>query len=219
MRERERERERKREREREKERERERERDSRCGNVKGRKALWAPAKLSQQSDTADPFQEEIMKVVKPFPAERILERTVEQLVDMPVPQIQEQIMEVANTIPRERISERIVEHTRDVPVPQIREQIVEVVKNIHQERISERIAEQTADVTTSRRFRPHMNECNNELSNIPLERISERISEQIVDASVPHGTNSAPLSAVCSETAEKSQEKEVARQRLLRRSC
>ena len=30
----------------------------------------------------------------------------------------------------------------------------------------------------------------------PLQRISERIYEQIVDAPVPHGTVSAPLSAV-----------------------
>ena len=34
------------------------------------------------------------------------------------------------------------------------------------------------------------------VKNVSLERTSERISEQIVDASVPHGTVSAPLSAV-----------------------
>ena len=34
------------------------------------------------------------------------------------------------------------------------------------------------------------------VKTVPLERISERISERIVDAPVPHGTVSAPLSAV-----------------------
>ena len=32
-----------------------------------------------------PFQEEIVKVIKSFPAERISERTIEQIVGMPVP--------------------------------------------------------------------------------------------------------------------------------------
>ena len=37
------------------------------------------------------FQEEIIEVVKPFPVERISERTVEQIVDTPGPQIQEKL--------------------------------------------------------------------------------------------------------------------------------
>ena len=49
-----------------------------------------------------PFQKETDEVMLPVTAERLSERTVEQIVDMPVPQIQEQIVEVAQTIPQER---------------------------------------------------------------------------------------------------------------------
>ena len=66
-----------------------------------------------------PFDKETDEVILPVTADRTSACTVEQFVDMPVPQIQEQIVEVAHTIPQERISERvperIVEHIRDVP--------------------------------------------------------------------------------------------------------
>ena len=87
-----------------------------------------------------PFHKETDEVIRPVTAERSSECTVEQLVDMPVPQIQEQNLEVAEITPRRRIPERTVGQIDDVPVPQIHEQIVGVVKNILQERISERIA-------------------------------------------------------------------------------
>ena len=92
------------------------------------------------------FQEEIIEVVKPIPTERISERTFEQLVDMPDPQIQEQIVEAAERIPQERISEHTVEQIAGVSVPQIHEQIMEVANTIPQERISERIVEHARDV-------------------------------------------------------------------------
>ena len=50
-----------------------------------------------------PFDKETDEVILPVTAERTSVCTVEQFVDMPVPQIQEQIVEVANTIPQERI--------------------------------------------------------------------------------------------------------------------
>ena len=80
-------------------------------------------------------QEEIVKVIKLFPAlfteGRISERTVEQIVDVPVPQVLEQIVEVAKVIPQERISKRIVVQTDDdVAVPQILKEVVEVVKAV-----------------------------------------------------------------------------------------
>ena len=80
--------------------------------------------------------------------------------------------------PQERISERIAEQTVVVPTPQFLEEIVEAGSAPH-ERVQQRSVEHVATVKTA-----------------PRERISERISEQIVDAPVPHGTVSAPLSAV-----------------------
>ena len=41
-----------------------------------------------------PFQEETVEVIKHFPAERISERTIEQVVDAPVPQVLEENVEV-----------------------------------------------------------------------------------------------------------------------------
>ena len=69
-------------------------------------------------------------MIQLIPQERISERIVEHIVDVPVPQMQEQIVEVIKVIPQELVSERIVEQIVDVPVPQIVEEIVEVVQII-----------------------------------------------------------------------------------------
>ena len=44
-----------------------------------------------------------------MPQERPQNRTVEQVVDVPVPQIQVEIVEVIQLVPPERISDRMVE--------------------------------------------------------------------------------------------------------------
>ena len=104
-------------------------------------------------------------MIRPFPAlftaERISERTVEQLVDMPVLQILEEVVEVVkagsavNLVPPERISERIFEQIVDAPVPHAVDELVP------------QFQEETAEVT--------------QLS--PPKRMSERT--QIVDVPVP----------------------------------
>ena len=86
-----------------------------------------------------PFHKETDEVILPVTAERTSVRTVEQFVDMSVPQIQEQIVEVANTFLQERISERVIEQAHDVPVPQIHEQLVEFAEITPQRRTPERI--------------------------------------------------------------------------------
>ena len=53
-------------------------------------------------------------MIQLIPQERISERIVEHIVDVPVPQMQEQIVEVIKVIPQERVSERIVEQIVDV---------------------------------------------------------------------------------------------------------
>ena len=50
-----------------------------------------------------PDQEEIVEVIQLIPQEGISERNLEQIVEVPVPQIEEQIVEVVKIIPQERV--------------------------------------------------------------------------------------------------------------------
>ena len=87
-----------------------------------------------------PQIQEQVGVIKVIPQEQMSKRIVEQIVDVPMPQILEQIVhvpvpqimeetvEAAKSIPQERIQQRALEETVNVPVPQIQEQIVAVVK-------------------------------------------------------------------------------------------
>ena len=131
------------------------------------------------------LQEEIIEVIKPFPAEHISERTVEQIVDIPVPQIQKQTVEVAKTTPQERFSERTVVQTEDVPVSQTLNEIVEVVKAV-------KTAHQAVHEPSFPSFQEEIDEMIKLFPEervpkriiqgfTPQERISERIHEQIAD--------------------------------------
>ena len=68
-----------------------------------------------------------------MPQERLQNRIVEQVVDVPVPQIQEEIVEVIQLVPPERISDRTSRANR------------EVVRSIPMEHIPERVVEQIVD--------------------------------------------------------------------------
>ena len=70
--------------------------------------------------------EQIAEVMKVIQQEQISKRIVEQIVDVPVPQIPEQIV--------------------DVPVPQVMEETVEAAKSIPQERVQRRTLEETLGV-------------------------------------------------------------------------
>ena len=59
---------------------------------------------------------------------------LDQIVDVPVPQLMEETVEAAKSIPEERTQQRTLEETVSVPVPQIQEQIVEVVKALFERR-------------------------------------------------------------------------------------
>ena len=59
---------------------------------------------------------DVVEVVQITPQERIHLRIVEQIVDVPVPQVVEYILEVIKVISQEWESERIVELIVDVPV-------------------------------------------------------------------------------------------------------
>ena len=69
------------------------------------------------------------EVIKDTPQERVLERALDQIVDVPVQRILEEIAQIT-----------------DVPVIQFQEGTVEVIQSIPQERVSERIVEQIVDV-------------------------------------------------------------------------
>ena len=53
--------------------------------------------------------EEIGEVVRLIPQERVQQRTVEQIVHVPVLRVVEEVAEVVRTIPQERISDRITD--------------------------------------------------------------------------------------------------------------
>ena len=82
---------------------------------------------------------EVMKVVCPERvSERIAEQedvpvshVVEQIVDVPVPQIRKAIGEVTQLIPQERISDRVVEQIIDTLIPQIREMLADSQPGVH----------------------------------------------------------------------------------------
>ena len=77
-----------------------------------------------------PFQEETTDVIKPFPAERISERTIEQIVDASMHQILEEDVEAvkagsaAHHVPQERISAKICEQIVGAPVPHAVDELV-----------------------------------------------------------------------------------------------
>ena len=64
------------------------------------------------------IQEQIVETMKEVPHDRVQQRTVEQIVRVPVPQIQESIVKGVKVITQERFPERIVVQNEDSPVPQ-----------------------------------------------------------------------------------------------------
>ena len=83
-------------------------------------------------------------------AERVQNRTPEQIVDVPVPQLMEAIVEVLPSSPQERVQNRTPEQIVDVPVPRIMETIVEVLPSSPQERVQNCTPEQIVDVPVPR---------------------------------------------------------------------
>ena len=68
------------------------------------------------------------KCPKILSRDRILQGTVEQILDVPVPEMVEQLVNLPNTVFQDSIQERTVERIADVPVPQVVEELVEVFK-------------------------------------------------------------------------------------------
>ena len=71
---------------------------------------------------------EIVEVVRVIPQERVQQRTVEQIVDVPVPQVVEEIVEVVQIIPQGRLSVRI--NDRIVSVPVVMQRLVPIIQTV-----------------------------------------------------------------------------------------
>ena len=69
--------------------------------------------------------------------------TVEQILDVPVPEMVEQLVEVPETVSRDGVQQRTVEQIVDAPVMQAVEELAEVSKVFSQDRIQQRIVEKT----------------------------------------------------------------------------
>ena len=85
--------------------------------------------------------------------EQVQSYTVEQIVDVPVPQILKEIDEVTQFIPQDEISDHVVEQTVDILSAQIQEQAVEPVRIIPQDRLQQHTAEGTVNVSMIMRVR------------------------------------------------------------------
>ena len=68
------------------------------------------------------------------------ECTVEQILDVPVPEMVKQLVEEPKTIPQDRIHRRTVEHIADdTPIPQDVEEPAEFFKAFSQDRVQLRV--------------------------------------------------------------------------------
>ena len=141
-----------------------------------------------------PFHKETDEVILPVSAEHLSERTVEQIVDMPVPQIQEQIVEVAQTIPQERTSEHTAEQIAGVPVPRVPQTLNRSSRWERQSKLSPRRVflggfvnrSLTPPVSHSQpQILKEVVEVGKAIKIVPQECISGRFCEQIDDDLVP----------------------------------
>ena len=70
--------------------------------------------------------EQLVEVLKTILQDRIQQRTVEQIVDVPVPQVLKELAEVSKSSRRDRIQQLSVEQSRETPTTSLAEMIVEV---------------------------------------------------------------------------------------------
>ena len=70
--------------------------------------------------------EQLVEVLKTILQDRIQQRTLEQIVDVPVPQVLKELAEVSKSSRRDRIQQRSVEQFRETPTTSLAEMIVEV---------------------------------------------------------------------------------------------
>ena len=105
-----------------------------AGDVAGYVAGWTgdETRIGAEDVEARPGDEDaskaeqLVEVLKTVLQDRIKQRTVEQIVDVPVPQVLKELAEVSKSFRRNRIQQRVVEQTIENPATSLAEMIVEV---------------------------------------------------------------------------------------------
>ena len=106
-----------------------------AGDVAGYVAGWTgdETRIGAEDVEARPGDEDaskaeqLVEVLKTILQDRIQQRTVEQIVDVPVPQVLKELAEVSKRSRRDRIQQRSVEQSRETPTTSLAEMIVEVL--------------------------------------------------------------------------------------------
>ena len=89
---------------------------------------------------------EMIQVPKVVQKERLIQKIVEEIVEVPVEVVQEEIVHIPKTVMQTRFRHVHVEEFVDIPVPQEQIEIVEVPRLLQQERMVRKAVEQVVEV-------------------------------------------------------------------------
>ena len=109
--------------------------------------------------------------------DRILQCTMEQILDVPVPEKVEQLAEMPKIVSQDRIQERAVEQTVDIPVPQDVEETAEFFKTSSQDRVQQRFRGQIIELSLAEK-----------IVEMPVTQMREE-TKQVVNTHVQHVVN------------------------------
>ena len=128
--------------------------------------------------------EQVTEVPKTSNCDRTSQRAVEQIFDVPVPEMVKQLLEVPETVSQDRIKQRTVEQIVDAPVPQVVEELAESFKVFSQDRIQQRAVEQIIENPA--------NSVAEMTVEVPVIQTPERM-QQLVNAHVQHVVNTVEV--------------------------
>ena len=135
-----------------------------------------------------PVATQLVEVPKIVSQDRIPQRTAEQAVDAPVPQVTEEILEMFNVLSQDRVQQRNVEQIPETPAVSLDEEIMETPKTQTQEKIIYCLKEDPSEfleeliIAKSDVLVPHvMEKTTEDVKFIPQEQVQNRIMEQIID--------------------------------------
>ena len=137
------------------------------------------------------------KIPKIVSQDKIPQRTAEQVMDIPVPQVTEESIEMFNVLSQDRVQQRNVEHITEtsavslaeeiaertvektnVPVSHVIEKITEVARHIPHERVQNCTEEELVDMPIPQ-IRKETGEV---IQLVPTRRKSDPVVDQIVDS-------------------------------------
>ena len=147
--------------------------------------------MEQTLDVLVPKMVELPKIVS---QDRIQQRTVGQIVDVPVPQAVEELAEVFRVFSQDRIQQRAVEQTIDTPAISLVEKIVELpatqtraetqqVANTHVQRVVNTVEVEMPKITKQTVQKPIIHEKINQLTkHIEVPQFLTRVADMLVVA-------------------------------------